>query len=389
MISKGRNLMHIVRLTALGAVMFLCLSCANIPDENDGIMGLVSSKLYRNDQKKTGDAAEKNKPSDGKASSRRFRQKALSEQEGNKLLPWSNHQVTDYMYRISAGDELSVSFFRKPHGGQPEEYLIGVMDVLYVDVRGQADLSQSVTVRPDGKISYPMIGELHARGRTIADMQAEFEKHLTAKTPSLEVTLALEKGHVLAEEFIERTSRQDTGPYTVVTVRPDGIINLPLIGEMMVTGMTIPDITGAISERYDKVLNGGIALNLNLVTTRANTAILGEVKKPGMYPLYEPRHPIYGIAMAGGELETANLSRIILLKRTPDKGFRQYKLDLKAKHVSRLQGMSPAFLGPGDILLVPKTGIANANKWVEQYIRKLLPVSTSAGATYNINDRGE
>jgi protein involved in polysaccharide export with SLBB domain len=155
---------------------------------------------------------------------------------------------------------------------------------------------------------------------------------------------------------------------------------------MLVTGMTIPDITRAVSKRYDNVLNGGIAVSLNLVTTRENTAILGEVKKPGMYPLYEPRHPLYAIAMAGGELETANLSKIILLKRTPDRGLRQYKLDLKAKHVARARGASPALLEPEDILLVPKTGIANVNKWVQQYIRKLLPVSTSASATYNINN---
>lgn len=386
MISKGRNFMRIITSMAMVAVVFACASCANAPNEKDGILGLVSSKVYKHSQGKPNQPKEDNEALNNKGAAGKTKQKAIAGRRGESMLSWSGYNVTDYIYKVSAGDELSVSFFRKPPEEQPGQYNVDVLDVLYVDVSSQPGMSQSVTVRPDGKLSFPMAGEVRAKGRTVGDIQKELQKRIAEELPAAQVTLILENGHVLAEKFIERTSRRDTGPYTVVTVRPDGIINLPLVGEMLVTGMTIPDITRAVSKRYDNVLNGGIAVSLNLVTTRENTAILGEVKKPGMYPLYEPRHPLYAIAMAGGELETANLSKIILLKRTPDRGLRQYKLDLKAKHVARARGASPALLEPEDILLVPKTGIANVNKWVQQYIRKLLPVSTSASATYNINN---
>ncbi len=53
------------------------------------------------------------------------------------------------------------------------DYRIGPEDVLEISVWKNADLSKTVTVRPDGKISLPLIGDLEAAGHTAAQMKEE------------------------------------------------------------------------------------------------------------------------------------------------------------------------------------------------------------------------
>jgi polysaccharide biosynthesis/export protein len=63
------------------------------------------------------------------------------------------------------------------HGG--DDYELGPEDVLEVLVWKNADLSKVVTVRPDGRISLPLIGDVQAAGFTAAQVQGEITKRLT------------------------------------------------------------------------------------------------------------------------------------------------------------------------------------------------------------------
>jgi len=59
-----------------------------------------------------------------------------------------------------------------------EEYLIGAEDIVEVMVWKNADLSRVVNVRPDGKISLPLIGDVKAAGRTSVQLQEEITDRL-------------------------------------------------------------------------------------------------------------------------------------------------------------------------------------------------------------------
>jgi polysaccharide export outer membrane protein len=59
------------------------------------------------------------------------------------------------------------------------EYQIGREDVIAVEVWKDPALSAKVPVRPDGKITLPMIGELEAAGRTTEDLRKEITDKLT------------------------------------------------------------------------------------------------------------------------------------------------------------------------------------------------------------------
>ena len=76
-------------------------------------------------------------------------------------------------------------------GAATGEYLVGEGDVLYVSVWQNDDLNQEVVVRPDGKLSFPLIGEMQASGRTISDISQELTQRLTEyiKLPQVSVTI--------------------------------------------------------------------------------------------------------------------------------------------------------------------------------------------------------
>jgi polysaccharide export outer membrane protein len=59
------------------------------------------------------------------------------------------------------------------------EYRLGPEDVIHVFVYKEAELSTEVVVRPDGKVSLPLIGEVTASGKTSLQLQGELKQNLT------------------------------------------------------------------------------------------------------------------------------------------------------------------------------------------------------------------
>jgi polysaccharide export outer membrane protein len=72
----------------------------------------------------------------------------------------------------------------------PQDYIIGPEDTVEVQVWKNADLSRTVTVRPDGKISLPLIGDVQAAGQTAAQLtEAVTEKLKTYYKEPAQVTV--------------------------------------------------------------------------------------------------------------------------------------------------------------------------------------------------------
>jgi polysaccharide export outer membrane protein len=69
------------------------------------------------------------------------------------------------------------------------EYRIGPGDVLNIEVWKDAALSRQVAVLPDGKISFPLIGELTAGDRTVAELKKEIESKISRFVPDSPLTV--------------------------------------------------------------------------------------------------------------------------------------------------------------------------------------------------------
>jgi len=73
-----------------------------------------------------------------------------------------------------------------------DSYVIGANDMLAVNVWKEPDISRSVPVRSDGKISLPLVGELQASGQTPHQLEQEITKRLQSYISEPEVTVIVQ-----------------------------------------------------------------------------------------------------------------------------------------------------------------------------------------------------
>ena len=83
---------------------------------------------------------------------------------------------------------------KEPDPRKYKELTLGVGDVLGINVWGQQDLNTEATIRPDGTITMPLVGDLQAAGRTPSALREQIKTSLTnyLKLPAgNEVTVAV------------------------------------------------------------------------------------------------------------------------------------------------------------------------------------------------------
>ena len=78
-------------------------------------------------------------------------------------------------------------------GIDPSTYRVGPEDVLEISVWREDGLKKEALVRPDGGMSYPLIGEVQAAGRTVLEIRQEIEKRLERFIPDAVVSVAIFK----------------------------------------------------------------------------------------------------------------------------------------------------------------------------------------------------
>jgi polysaccharide biosynthesis/export protein len=127
-----------------------------------------------------------------------------------------------------------------------DSFVISVDDVLAVNVWKEAEVSRTVTVRSDGKISLPLVGELQASAKTPKQLEDEIGSKLSG--------------------FISE-----------------------------------PAVTVIVQEIRSRRFN-----------------ILGRVARPGSYPITDGATVLDAIAIAGGFLDFAKQKSIYILRKTPD-----------------------------------------------------------------------
>jgi polysaccharide export outer membrane protein len=74
-----------------------------------------------------------------------------------------------------------------------DKYLLGPEDALEISVWKEPELTKQLLVRPDGKITYPLIGEVQAAGRTVKQLQEEILRRLGKYVTDAHVTVILLK----------------------------------------------------------------------------------------------------------------------------------------------------------------------------------------------------
>jgi len=95
-----------------------------------------------------------------------------------------------------------------------ESYVIGADDVLAINVWKEAEISRTVPVRTDGKISLPLIGELQAGGQTPRQLQQEITRQLQSYISEPEVTVIVQDSKSQKINILGMVARPGAYPLT-------------------------------------------------------------------------------------------------------------------------------------------------------------------------------
>lgn len=80
-----------------------------------------------------------------------------------------------------------------PSSGNLDKYLVQPGDLLQVTVWKEQDLTNEVLVRPDGGLSFPLVGDVAAAGKTVEALREEFTTRLKRYIPDPVVTIAIKQ----------------------------------------------------------------------------------------------------------------------------------------------------------------------------------------------------
>lgn len=188
--------------------------------------------------------------------------------------------------------------------------------------------------------------------------------------------LNLGPGDVLDFKFFNTPELNDSQ-----TVRPDGKITLQLIGEVMVQGKTPEELHDELVKLYTQDLrNPEVAVIVRSLSDR-RVYVGGEVNKPGLIQLHSRFTALEAIIEAGGfKMETAKLKSVVVIRQREGK-YRGSVIDFSGTPNGEAGPL--VYLQPRDIIYVPETTIVKVDRWLDQYIYKILPRNLGFGVTWS------
>ncbi len=178
-------------------------------------------------------------------------------------------------------------------------------------------------------------------------------------------------GDVIDIKFFRNVEFNET-----VTVRPDGRISLPRVGEIQVTGMTPLQLDSVITKTYDEfVVNPDITVIVRQFSGN-QVYVLGEVRNPGGFALIKDMTVLQTVALAGGALDFAKLNSVMVLRKNEHAKLVATKIDLLSPvRISKGEKLAAEnyYVQPQDIIYVPKTAIASAAEFMRMVYSGFLP----------------
>ncbi|GKS58291.1 hypothetical protein YTPLAS18_18180 [Nitrospira sp.] len=117
-----------------------------------------------------------------------------------------------------------------------------------------------------------------------------------------------------AEDILEITVWRNQDLSKTVQVRPDGRFSMPVIRDVVAVGKTPSQLADEITRRLrEYVQNPAVAISVKEVNSY-NIFVLGEVVKPGKYPLKSKTTLLQGITIAGGFTPVAARNQVVVFR---------------------------------------------------------------------------
>lgn len=167
-----------------------------------------------------------------------------------------------------------------------------------------------------------------------------------------------------------------------VRVRPDGRISVVLFDDVAVAGMSTREVDDLLTARYAQLYQKPEVTVIVREFANMKVFVGGEVGQPGMIPLMGEMTITGAVFQAGGFKPTARTDSVVLLR---NEGGKAVARRMNVKDILAKGGDLP--LQPFDVIYVPLSRIGAVDRFVDQYVRQLIPFSLNAGFSYLFGDR--
>jgi len=295
--------------------------------------------------------------------------------------------VTDE-YLLGPGDALDITYFFGVKQSD-KEYVLQIGDIIDIEFYYHPDNNKRVTILPDGKITLARKGDIQAAGFTISQLRHKITQLYSDTFIDPIVTINLKEFNQALNKFRDAILSERLGQSKLILVQPDGFITLPQIeGNIKAAGLSLPQINVIISKKYRQKFDS-LSVSLELVNTNSFLVyISGEVLRPNSYKLIGPTTVSQILSQAGLNWDTAELSSIIVVSRSPEGKAVGRVVDL-TKVIGEGNIGNDILLKRFDLVYVPKNRITKVNLWVSQYLSNIVPDWVRFNFTYSLGGKSD
>jgi len=270
---------------------------------------------------------------------------------------------------------------------------LGKSDVLSISVYDEQDLSvRGIPVRPDGKISFPLIGDVQAEGLTVDELSETITERLRQYVLAPKVSVIVQEFNSLNYTMYGEVVRPGVYPLARDVTIAEAVARAGGLnkGQFRATSVEVADLTHAFIARNGKPLpvdfirllrEGDLRFDVNLQPgdfisipsgLSKEVYIIGEVKSPALFAFRENMPMSRTLAQAEGFTRDADLSRVHVVRGALSNPV-LIVTDFKKVINGQAQDVQ---LEPGDIVYVPPTKLAAWSRIIDYIVPTIQALQT-------------
>ena len=191
-----------------------------------------------------------------------------------------------------------------------------------------------------------------------------------------EAVYLIQPGDVIEIKFFYDPELNETVP-----IRPDGRFSAALVNDVQAAGRTVSELRAELMRLYGATLKNPELTVIVREFAPRRIYVGGEVNSPSLLRVPGRLSLLQAIFEAGGLKRSGKATDIVVLRYQGSTTPKFMKINLTAA-LERGDPAGDLALEPFDIVWVPKTKIAKANDFMDQYFRQLTPIPLTLGISY-------